>query len=85
MLLETGKARVVTGSQSSVLKFGREERPDGQGGGRRLMWQGADPAFELSWWCGTCPLLFKRLEGAMETLSLPKMQQTFEFRYRQDR
>ncbi|WP_404595481.1 hypothetical protein [Paenarthrobacter histidinolovorans] len=76
MLLEMGGSRLVRESQSSVLKFGQEEKPDGQGGGRRLLWQGADPAFELSWWCGTCQLLFKRLEGATETLSLPEMQQT---------
>ncbi|MFE4079249.1 hypothetical protein [Paenarthrobacter sp. YIM B13468] len=76
MLLETGEPRFVRESESSVLKFRQEEKPDGQGVGRRLLWQGADPAFELSWWCGTCPLLFKRLEGATETLSLPEMQQT---------
>ena len=75
-LLETGETRVVRESKTSVLKLGQEDKPDGQGVGRRLMWQGADPAFELSWWCGTCPLLFKRLEGATETLSLPEMQQT---------
>jgi len=76
MLLETGKSRLVSESQSSLLRFGEEEKSDGQWAGRRLLWQGSDPAFELSWWCGTCPLLFKRLEGATETVSLPGMQQT---------
>jgi hypothetical protein len=75
MLLETGRTRLVSESESSVLRFGEEKRSDGQGAGRRLLWQGSDPAFELSWWCGTCPLLFKRLEGANERLSLPEMQQ----------
>lgn len=75
MLLETGTTRLVSESESSVLRFGEEKRLDGQGAGRRLLWQGSDPAFELSWWCGTCPLLFKRLEGANERLSLPEMQQ----------
>ncbi|MFJ4026730.1 hypothetical protein ACIPWF_06120 [Paenarthrobacter sp. NPDC089989] len=76
MLLETGETRFVRDSKSSVLRLGQEEKPNGQGVGRRLLWQGAEPAFELSWWCGTCPLLFKRLEGATETLSLPEMQKT---------
>ena len=31
------------------------------------------PAFELSFWCGTCPFLFKRLEGASRTLSIPEL------------
>jgi hypothetical protein len=75
MLLETGTTRLVSESESAVLRFGEEKRSDSQGAGRRLLWQGSDPAFELSWWCGTCPLLFKRLEGANERLSLPEMQQ----------
>jgi hypothetical protein len=28
------------------------------------------PAFELSFWCGTCQFLFQRLEGATATFSL---------------
>jgi hypothetical protein len=33
-----------------------------------------EPAFELSFWCGTCPFLFKRLEGSNETLSLAALE-----------
>lgn len=33
------------------------------------------PAFELSFWCGTCPFLFRRLEAAQETLSLESVQE----------
>jgi hypothetical protein len=29
-----------------------------------------EPAFERSFWCGTCPFLFRRLKGARQTLSL---------------
>ena len=76
MLLETHTTRLVSESESSVLRFGEEKRSDGQGAGRRLLWHGSDPAFELSWWCGSCQLLFKRLEGANERFSLPEMQQT---------
>lgn len=36
------------------------------------MWLGNDQRFELSLWCVIRPFLFKRLEGAAETLSLPK-------------
>jgi hypothetical protein len=38
------------------------------------MWLGEKPAFELSFWCGTCPFLFKRLEGANETVSLEDLE-----------
>ncbi|MGW9415828.1 hypothetical protein [Arthrobacter cupressi] len=76
MLLEIGRTRLVDESQSSVLRFGEGEKTKGEWAGRRLMWEGPDPAFELSFWCGTCPLLFKRLEGATERLSLPEMQQS---------
>ncbi|GAA2012472.1 hypothetical protein JL107_06305 [Nakamurella flavida] len=31
------------------------------------------PAYELSFWCGTCQFLFQRLEGANDTLSLPAL------------
>ncbi|MFI6149908.1 hypothetical protein [Streptomyces sp. NPDC051109] len=34
-----------------------------------------EPAFELSFYCGTCPLLFRRLETAREKLSLERMQE----------
>lgn len=35
---------------------------------RRLFMAG-EPAFDLSMWCGTCPFLFQRREGANSTLS----------------
>lgn len=34
-----------------------------------------EPAFELSFWCGTCPFLFRRLETANQTLSLESVQE----------
>lgn len=78
MLLEAGEPFVIPEQESAVVRFGEEMKSEGQWAGRRLMWQGADPAFELSFWCGTCQLLFKRLEGATETLSLPEMQETLK-------
>ena len=38
--------------------------------GRRLLWLDDRPAFELSYWCGTCPFLFERMEGANRTLAI---------------
>ena len=51
-----------------------ENRPAGQGpGARRLRLDDAD-AFELSFWCGTCPLVFERLAGSNRTLSSDLLQ-----------
>jgi len=67
-------APVQLGVDGAQLSF---VRPDpakpGQTGDRRLRLDGVD-AFDLSFWCGTCPLLFERLGGANETLSNDKMQ-----------
>lgn len=54
----------------ATLSFTESESPaDGLAGRRQLSLDGR-PAFELSFWCGTCPALFRRLEGATQTLSL---------------
>ena len=42
--------------------------------GRRLLMLDDRPAFTLSLWCGTCPFLFERMEGANSTLSLAEME-----------
>ncbi|WP_406128746.1 hypothetical protein [Streptomyces sp. NBC_00989] len=52
------------------LRFEAEPRESGGRTGRRLLTVDGEPAFELSYWCGTCPLLFRRLETAKRTLSL---------------
>ncbi|HEX6685482.1 MAG TPA: hypothetical protein VF062_22035 [Candidatus Limnocylindrales bacterium] len=38
------------------------------------MWFKGEPAFELTFWCGTCPILFRRLEGAVHTLSIAELE-----------
>jgi hypothetical protein len=38
--------------------------------GRRYLALDGRLAFELSLWCGTCPFLFERMEGASRTLSV---------------
>ncbi|WP_254389963.1 hypothetical protein [Streptomyces sp. AC550_RSS872] len=34
-----------------------------------------EPAFELGFWCGTCPFLFRRLDSARQRLSLESVQE----------
>ena len=52
------------------MRFGEEPKQEGTWAGRRLLFLEERPAFELSFWCGTCQFLFKRLEGANQTASL---------------
>jgi hypothetical protein len=52
------------------LRFETEQREGGGRPGRRVLVVDGEPAFELSNWCGTCPLLFRRLVTANKTLSL---------------
>ncbi|QKW30784.1 hypothetical protein HUT11_00230 [Streptomyces seoulensis] len=56
------------------LQFGTEPHELGGGPRRRLLMIDDAPAFELSFPCGTCPFLFRRLEGANEKLSFENMQ-----------
>ena len=69
MLLTVGDVREL-GSPDSRLTFGAE--PSGEG--RRVLSVDRTPAFELSWWCGTCAFLFRRLAGSTTTLSLEAAQ-----------
>ncbi|MGP3777197.1 hypothetical protein ACTWJ8_40820 (plasmid) [Streptomyces sp. SDT5-1] len=70
-------------ARGARLRFdaqGQESGGQGQesGGGpgrRRLLLVDGRPAFELSFFCGTCPLLFRRLEGAREKLSLDSVRE----------
>ena len=66
---------VETGAR---LRFGEEAKKEGQWAGRRLMWLDDRPAFELSFWCGTCQFIFKRLEGSNQTLSLAELGQRLD-------
>lgn len=49
------------------LRFGGQT-PGQPFAARQLLLSG-NPAFELSLWCGTCPFLFERKDGANSTLS----------------
>ncbi|HCT75354.1 MAG TPA: hypothetical protein DGG94_07120 [Micromonosporaceae bacterium] len=71
MLLAAGPARVVGAASEFRLRFGEGPKiPESEWTGRRLLWLDDKPAFELSFWCGTCPFLFRRLEGAASTCSI---------------
>ncbi|GAA1656514.1 hypothetical protein [Actinoplanes couchii] len=64
MLLATDSPRTLGSEQGSRLSF---SRPENQA--RRVLTVDEAPAFELSFWCGTCQFLFERLEGATTTFS----------------
>jgi hypothetical protein len=64
VLVEVGEVTRV-GSRQARLVVGRER-------GRQLLLDG-EPAFDLSFWCGTCPYLFERLGGANQALGLPEL------------
>lgn len=72
MLVATGVSRVL-GTDGSRLAFSEGSKPKGAWAGKRLLVLDDRPAFELSLWCGTCPFLFERLEGASKTLSMGDM------------
>jgi len=64
--------------EQAPLHFGRADgklpKDFGPGTGpapfsARYLFMSGKPAFELSLWCGTCPFLFERKEGANGTLS----------------
>ncbi|MFE2887470.1 hypothetical protein ACUXZZ_35115 [Streptomyces graminifolii] len=58
------------------LRFEAEQREGGGGGwpGRRVLVVDGEPAFELTHWCGTCPLLFRRLRTATRKLPLADLR-----------
>jgi hypothetical protein len=58
----------------AALRFGEDAKSPTSGVGQRLLWLADDPAFELTYWCGTCPVVFKRLAGANGTLSVPELE-----------
>ncbi|MFF4794398.1 hypothetical protein ACFY2M_32585 [Streptomyces sp. NPDC001276] len=76
MVIKVGELRGLGALASEArLRFEAEQREIGSGPARRLLAVDGKPAFELSSWCGTCPFLFRRLEGAGQTLSLDSVQE----------
>jgi hypothetical protein len=70
MLLAVGGSRVLGNATKPRVRFVEAARPERGWRGRRVLMVDDVPAFELSFWCGTCQFLFQRLEGATRTFSL---------------
>jgi len=47
----------------AALRLGKRPRAGGAWSGRRLIWLRDEPAFELSLWCGTRPVMFQAYYG----------------------
>lgn len=77
VIIESGPVRRLGVEQSAAsLRFGEEPKVEGAWAGRRLLWLGDKAAFDLTFWCGTCPVTFERLAGANGTLSIAELEQT---------
>jgi hypothetical protein len=74
VVLASAPARALGVESAARLRFGEEEKAEGAWAGRRLLFLDEQPAFELSFWCGTCQFLFKREYGANETVSLADVE-----------
>lgn len=75
MLVIAGERRPLGVPSDSWLTLGEEPKQNGMWAGRRLLSVRGNPAFELSFWCGTCQFIFRRLEGANEGGSFEDLQQ----------
>ncbi|MDD9378568.1 hypothetical protein M8Z33_18270 [Streptomyces sp. ZAF1911] len=75
-MIKAGEPRSLgVPSSEARLRFGTEFQKLGGAPRRRLLMVDDEPAFELSFYCGTCPLLFQRLETAGGKLSLESVQE----------
>lgn len=74
MLLTAGSESVI-GTDDPRLRFGEEPKAQGGWAGRRLLYLEDRPAYELSFWCGTCGILFRRLDGANATASVGELSE----------
>jgi hypothetical protein len=69
MLLAVDSTKVLGDVTAPRVRFVEAAKSDSAWAGRRLLTVDDVPAFELSFWCGTCQFLFERLPGAMLTFS----------------
>jgi hypothetical protein len=67
LLTELPRRRLGVRESKSALRIGRAD--PAQPFSARVLFLSDKPAFELSLWCGTCPFLFERKEGANDTFS----------------
>jgi hypothetical protein len=66
--------QLAAAEDEATVRFGETAKKQGAGGGSRVIFLGDAPAFELSFWCGTCLFLFERQAGANQTVSLEVLQ-----------
>lgn len=64
---EMPRRRLGVSESEGLLRFGKAD--SSLPFSARYLFMEGKPAFELSLWCGTCPFLFERKEGANSTLS----------------
>jgi hypothetical protein len=69
MLLGVEAPRVLGNAIEPRVRFAEAAKSEGSWASRRLLTVDDEPAFELSFWCGTCQFLFERLQGATTTFS----------------
>lgn len=74
VVLASASPRLLGVETGARVRFGEEAKVEGAWAGRRLLFLDDKPAFELSFWCGTCQFLFKREHGANETVSLADVE-----------
>jgi hypothetical protein len=76
MLVEMGDPCELGVASGARISFSTSTTttPEGPRFNPRQLLLDDDPAFELSFWCGTCAFLFERLSGANEKLSLDAVQ-----------
>ncbi|MGY4981811.1 hypothetical protein ACWCYL_32520 [Streptomyces sp. 900105755] len=76
MLITYGERQMLgVPAPKARLRFEAEQSGSGGGPGRRLLVVDEEPAFELSFWCGSCPFLFRRLETATQKLSSERVRE----------
>ncbi|WP_378601247.1 hypothetical protein [Nocardia lasii] len=76
-MLAHGAVRKL-GNAHAVLRFDAAHPEPTGATGQRLLFVDDRPSFELTPWCGTCPMLFERKEGADRTLSIPDLAARLE-------
>lgn len=74
-LLAEGRVRKVD-TKHPAIRIEEGNKPGSAWAGKRLLTVDGARAFELSFWCGTCPFVFERIDGATRTLSVERLTET---------
>lgn len=74
ILASSGIRKIGVSEAAAALRFGEAPMVRGASAGRRLLWLGSEAAFELTFWCGTCPILFQRWKERQAFCRLPNLK-----------